>query len=115
MEDLEASRACERPEDVGLEDRDLIHGLTIEICALADECRAAPFEGDRGHITTAPSPPWHAAAGRVVGFGVVCSHNDPVDGCEQRASEAGNRSGVNVAAGLLALRRVLPRRTSGRS
>jgi hypothetical protein len=31
---------------------------------------------------------WHAAIGRMVGFGVVCSHNDPLDGCEYRASEA---------------------------
>ena len=38
VEDLEASRARERLEDLGLEDRDLVHGSTIDICADADEC-----------------------------------------------------------------------------
>ena len=47
MQDLEPSRTGERLEDLGLEDRDLVHALTIDICAGADECRPARAWGPK--------------------------------------------------------------------
>ena len=41
VEDLEPARTGQRLEDLRLEDRDLVHDPTIDICADADECWAA--------------------------------------------------------------------------
>jgi hypothetical protein len=45
MKDLESPRVRERLEDLGLQVRDLIHDLTIDICARADECRSSARRG----------------------------------------------------------------------
>ena len=53
VQDLEPSWAGEGLEDLGLEDRDLVHALTIDICAGADECRLAPNRGPQVTILRA--------------------------------------------------------------
>ena len=58
MEDLEASGAGERLEDLGLEDCDLVHGPTIDICAGADECRRAPRRVPRATSARRRGSPW---------------------------------------------------------
>jgi hypothetical protein len=45
VKDLEPARARERPEDLSLEDRDLVHAISIDACADAHECRESPPEG----------------------------------------------------------------------
>jgi hypothetical protein len=63
VQDLEAARARERLEDLCLKDRDLVHTLTIDICADADKCRPARMGGP--HVTrlraTGVVVPWSAA------------------------------------------------------
>lgn len=54
VQDFDASRAGERLEDLGLEDRDFVHIVTIDICADADECRPARL--DRPYVTRLRAP-----------------------------------------------------------
>ena len=43
VQDLEPARVGERPEHLGLERMDLVHGPSIDLCARAHECRGSPF------------------------------------------------------------------------
>lgn len=65
VQDLEPSRTGKGLEDLGLEDRDLVHGLTIDICAGADECRSALAAGATSHELFGPVGVDSDAAGRL--------------------------------------------------